>query len=199
MAVYIRHKKVSVNEDDASQQEQNSAQNAEAAKMRENINAQIVKEETNKRTEKTNYENRVREIDKRIIALKQQLAQLGGDVKPSEASESVVSFGRRLFEAITNKTDEMYALITMSFDSMESLSYTPSDTRCRTFAKNMVAYINRRESGDGISENDFRDFVFNLLNKSQISLSSREKESFLNKLAENMKNSVLFSWVINVH
>ena len=192
MAIFIKYKK-KIEEDAAS--DSTAAvftEDAQKDAQLQDLNTQIVGKLEQKRAVQTEFENKMRVLDQQINQLKQKVAQLGGDVK---TDESVVMFGKKLYEAVTNKTDEMFALISLVFDSMENVSYRPDNTRCRTFAKNIIAYLNRGEFKSESVDRDLTDFLMNLLNKSQISLANKEKDTFVKKLIENMKESTLFSWI----
>lgn len=192
MAIFIKYKK-KIEEDAASDSTAAvSAEDAQKDAQLQDLNTQIVGKLEQKRAVQTEFENKMRVLDQQINQLKQKVAQLGGDVK---TDESVVMFGKKLYEAVTNKTDEMFALISLVFDSMENVSYRPDNTRCRTFAKNIIAYLNRGEFKSESVDRDLTDFLMNLLNKSQISLANKEKDTFVKKLIENMKESTLFSWI----
>lgn len=192
MAIFIKYKK-KIEEDAASDSTAAvSAEDAQKDAQLQDLNTQIVGKLEQKRAVQTEFENKTRVLDQQINQLKQKVAQLGGDVK---TDESVVMFGKKLYEAVTNKTDEMFALISLVFDSMENVSYRPDNTRCRTFAKNIIAYLNRGEFKSESVYRDLTDFLMNLLNKSQISLANKEKDTFVKKLIENMKESTLFSWI----
>lgn len=192
MAIFIKYKK-KIEEDAASDSTAAvSAEDAQKDAQLQDLNTQIVGKLEQKRAVQTEFENKTRVLDQQINQLKQKVAQLGGDVK---TDESIVMFGKKLYEAVTNKTDEMFALISLVFDSMENVSYRPDNTRCRTFAKNIIAYLNRGEFKSESVDRDLTDFLMNLLNKSQISLANKEKDTFVKKLIENMKESTLFSWI----
>ena len=194
MTVFIKHRNKKIEEEVTSSDSTAAvaAQDAQKDAQLQDLNMQIVGKLEQKRSAQTEYENKMRVFDQQINQLKQKIAQLGGDVKTDESSKG---FGKKLYESILNKTDEMFAMISLVFDSMEDISYRPDSTRCRTFAKNIVAYLNRIELNGSEKERDFMDFLMNLLNKSQVSLSNKEKDTFIKKLMDNMKESVLFSWV----
>ena len=134
----IRYKKKKVNEDDAQQpqdtaQEVNPQQDEANKKEAENINAQIAELVNKKLQRKTQYQNDIKNIDNQIVAMQKKVADLGEEIDPNIIeTESVHTplyrFGRNLFESVTNRTDEMFAIISLAFDDIESLSYRPSDT-----------------------------------------------------------------------
>lgn len=192
MAIYIKYKKKIEEETTSDSTATVAAVDAQKDAQLQDLNTQIVGKLEQKRAVQTEYENKTRVLDQQINQLKQKVAQLGGDVK---TDESFKGFGKKIYEAITNKTDEMFALISLVFNSMEDISYKPDNTRCRTFAKNIVAYLNRGEFKSETADKDLTDFLMNLLNNSQISLSNKEKDTFIKKLIENMKESTLFSWI----
>ena len=192
MAIYIKYKKKIEEETTSDSTAEVAAVDAQKDAQLQDLNTQIVGKLEQKRAVQTEYENKTRVLDQQINQLKQKVAQLGGDVK---TDESFKGFGKKIYEAIINKTDEMFALISLVFNSMEDISYKPDNTRCRTFAKNIVAYLNRGEFKAETVDKDLTDFLMKLLNNSQISLSNKEKDTFIKKLIENMKESTLFSWI----
>ena len=162
------------------------------------MSVQLVDLANKKLTRKTTYNNDIKAIEQQMVAINQDLAQLGGniDIKCIDESEKArIRFGRKLFEAVMNRTDEMYAAIKMAFDSIENLSYTPSDTQCRTFAKNTIAYLNRIGWESGENQKNFEVFMYGLLNASHLSFGNNEKKMFVENLVSIMKDNTLFSWV----
>jgi hypothetical protein len=83
----------------------------------------------------------------------------------------------------------------MAFDNIDNLSYRPDNTKCRTFAKNIIAYLNKLGWESGGHEDEFKTFLFNILNASHISLAQSEKEKFVNNLIGLMKENTLFMWL----
>ncbi len=198
MAIFVKYKK-KVDEDTAAGQNQqnDSANDPQKEAQITSLRQEIVGKEEQKRAIQTDYENKVRIIDQQENQLKKKIADLGGSV---ENNESLKGFGKKLYEAIANKTDEMFALISLVFESMvneDKLSFTPSTTRCMTFAKNIIAYINRGEFKQETAVKDFSDFLMNMLNASQVSFSNREKETFVNNLIDAMSDNTLFSWIFD--
>ena len=162
------------------------------------MNVSLVDLMNKKLVRKNTFNNDIKAIEQQLVTLNKDIAEAGGniDVKCIDESERVrVRFGRKLFEAAMNRTDEMYAAIKLAFDSMESLSYTPSDTQCRTFAKNTIAYLNRIGWESGENENNFKTFMYGLLNASHLSFGNGEKAQFVENLMNIMKESTLFNWV----
>ena len=162
------------------------------------MNVSLVDLMNKKLVRKNTFNNDIKTIEQQLVTLNKDIAEAGGniDVKCIDESERVrVRFGRKLFEAAMNRTDEMYAAIKLAFDSMESLSYTPSDTQCRTFAKNTIAYLNRIGWESGENENNFKTFMYGLLNASHLSFGNGEKAQFVENLMNIMKESTLFNWV----
>lgn len=194
MAIFIKYKKKIEEETTSDSTAAVAAEDAQKDAQLQDLNTQIVGKLEQKRAVQTEFENKTLVIDQQINQLKQKVAQLGGEVK---TDESLKGFGKRLYESVMNKTDEMFALISLAFNSMEDISYRPDNTRCKTFAKNIVAYLNRGEFKADSVDRDLTDFLMNLLNKSQISLSNKEKDTFVKKLIENMKNNTLFSWIFD--
>lgn len=194
MAIFIKYKKKIEEETTSDSTAAVAAEDAQKDAQLQDLNTQIVGKLEQERAAQTEFENKIRVIDQQIIQLKQKVAQLGGEVK---TDESLKGFGKRLYESVMNKTDEVFALISLAFNSMEDISYRPDNTRCKTFAKNIVAYLNRGEFKADSVDRDLTDFLMNLLNKSQISLSNKEKDTFVKKLIENMKDNTLFSWIFD--
>jgi hypothetical protein len=89
----------------------------------------------------------------------------------------------------------MYAAIKMAFDKIENLSYSPDNTQCKTFAKNIVAYLNKIGWESGENEKNFKAFMYGVLNASHISFSNAEKDKFVDNLMNIMKENTLFNWV----
>ena len=164
------------------------------------INASINDKVNKKLVKKTTYQQNVKNIEQQLVILNGKIAEEGGDVDVKCIDESVKSqmrFSRKLYEAVLNRTDEMFAAISMAFDNIENLSYKPDKTKCRTFAKNIIAYLNRLGWGSENHENEFKDFMIKLINASHVSLAKNEKEKFIENLISLMKESTLFMWVFS--
>ena len=152
-----------------------------------------------KLAKKIAYQNDVNNIEKQMVILNQTVAENGGavDVKYiDESKRERMIFSKKLYEAVTNRTDEMYAAITMAFNNIEHLTYTPDNTQCRTFARNVIAFLNRTGWNKPGILDKFKTFLFGLLNASHISFSNNEKSLFVDNLIEIMKDNALFSWVV---
>lgn len=148
---------------------------------------------------KITYQNDVNNIEKQMTILNQTIASNGGsvDVKyVDESKKSRMIFSRKLYEAVTNRTDEMYAAITMAFDNIDHLTYTPDKTQCKTFARNVIAFLNRIGWNKPNILDKFKTFIYGVLNASHISFSNNEKNLFVDNLIEIMKDNALFSWVV---
>lgn len=153
-----------------------------------------------KLTKKTTYQQNVKTIEQQMVNINKTIAENGGDVDVKCIDESVkgkMRFSKKLYEAVLNRTDEMYAEICMAFDNIENLSYRPDNTKCRTFAKNIIAYLNKLGWESSGHENEFKTFLFNLINASHISLAQSEKEKFVNNLINSMKGNTLFMWLFS--
>lgn len=153
-----------------------------------------------KLTKKTTYQQNIKNIEQQMIIINKTIAENGGDVDVKCIDESYrrnIRFSKKLYEAVLNRTDEMYAEICMAFDSIDNLSYRPDDTKCRTYAKNIIAYLNKLGWESGGHEDEVKTFLFNLINASHISLGRSEKEKFVNNLINLMKNSTLFMWIFS--
>lgn len=147
---------------------------------------------------KTSYQQEVKNIEQRMIDLNKTIADNGGDVDVKCIDESMkrnIRFSKKLYESVLNKTDEMFAEICMAFDNVDNLSYRPDNTKCKTFAKNIISYLNKIGWGSGKHDGEFRTFLFNMLNASHISLSQSEKDKFINNLISLMKENTLFMWL----
>ena len=193
MAIYIKRKR-KIEEDTSSEQQENvsSNNNQKEAKIIE-LNKKLVDFKQKISDAKTEFENKVKSYESQKLQIEMELANLGVNIDPNE---SFKGFGKKLYEALTNKTDEMLALISLTFKSIDDISYIPDDKRCRTFARLIIAYINKWwEFTKDNAEKKLFDFIINLLNKSQISLSNKEKDIFVKKLLENMKENTVFSWM----
>lgn len=151
-----------------------------------------------KLVKKTAYQQNVKNIEQQMLLINKTIAENGGDVDVKcvdESKKGEIRFSKKLYEAVLNRTDEMYAEICMAFDGIENLSYRPDNTKCRTFAKNIIAYLNKIGWESGSHENEFKTFLFNLINASHISLAQSEKEKFVNNLTDLMKDNTLFKWI----
>ena len=191
--VLLQKQKTELDSEPTQNDEQAAAQRAKII----GINKNIIELVNRKLARKTTYQNDVRNIEQNLVGLYKQQADNGGEVDPKCVDESVRSkyrFSRKQYEAVINRTEEMYGVICMSFDQIDGLSYRPDATKCKTYAKNMIAFLNRMDAID--DEGDaFSDFVYGMLNNSHVSLSNTEKERFVNNLINNMKENPMFSWV----
>lgn len=202
----IRHKK-KVNEDGEQTQQTNSNGNAaqdvsmQTKQKSVQINTQIAELLNKKMILRTQYNNDVKNLDSQIVQLQKQKAELGENVDVNcieGCCGTDLRFGKKLFEAVINRTDEMYGAIKIAFDNTENISIMPTDTRCRTFAKNIISYLNKVNWYGNDHTSDFSDYVRNMLNKSQVSLSNDEKKTFVEKLVEILKDNTLFSWIFGL-
>lgn len=155
------------------------------------INNQIAELLNQRLQKKTQYQQEIKAIETKIVALEKQLADLGENVDASVIEESFKSpvFRRKLYESAMNKHDAMFTSLKLAFDNVEDISYTPSDDRFHSFAKTLVGYINTYDFQD---EDDkvgaFKDRVMNMLNKAHISLNNREKNLVVDSLMDVIKN-----------
>lgn len=201
MALRIRYKK-NVNEDDEptdngqSQSGSNPQEEANKNKI-QSLQTRLIDIQNKLRDAKKRYEDDTRPLEQQKLQIQKQINELGGILNMQNNESAKTRFGRRLYESVTNKTDEVFGLISLVFDEMDGLSYRPDKTRCRTFAKNIVAFVNKNDGDREGFETKFSDFLMNLLNKSQVSLSNKEKDNFAKGLIEKMKESTLFSWIFN--
>lgn len=194
MAIIVKYKK-KVNEDDSPSSSQQS-ENPNDVRIRE-INSKIVQEQNKILQAEKTYQNIKATCNNNIIQLNNEKAKLGASVDANSVkTESLKSdFKMGLFESTVNKTDELFGIICLSFDSIDGLSYRPSDTRCRTIARDIINNIYRKENKESMSEDVFKDYVYSRLNNSHISLSKKERDAFMENLLNGLKESVLFSWI----
>ena len=194
MAIIVKYKK-KVNEDDSPSSSQQS-ENPNDVRIRE-INYKIVQEQNKILQAEKTYQNIKATCNNNIIQLNNEKAKLGASVDANSVkTESLRSdFKMGLFESTVNKTDELFGIICLSFDSIDGLSYRPSDTRCRTIARDIINNIYRKENKESMSEDVFKDYVYSRLNNSHISLSKKERDAFMENLLNGLKESVLFSWI----
>lgn len=194
MAIIVKYKK-KVNEDDSPSSSQ-QPENPNDARIRE-INSKIVQEQNKILQAEKTYQNIKSACNNNIIQLNNEKAKLGASVDANSVkTESLKSdFKMGLFESTVNKTDELFGIICLSFDSIDGLSYRPSDTRCRTIARDIINNIYRKENKESMSEDAFKEYVYSRLNNSHISLSKKERDAFMENLLNGLKESVLFSWI----
>ena len=194
MAIIVKYKK-KVNEDDSPSSSQQS-ENPNDVRIRE-INSKIVQEQNKILQAEKTYQNIKATCNNNIIQLNNEKAKLGASVDANSVkTESLKSdFKMGLFESTVNKTDELFGIIYLSFDSIDGLSYRPSDTRCRTIARDIINNIYRKENKESMSEDTFKDYVYSRLNNSHVSLSRKERDAFMENLLNGLKESVLFSWI----
>ena len=194
MAIIVKYKK-KVNEDDSPSSSQ-QPENPNDARIRE-INSKIVQEQNKILQAEKTYQNIKATCNNNIIQLNNEKAKLGASVDANSVkTESLKSdFKMGLFESTVNKTDELFGIICLSFDSIDGLSYRPSDTRCRTIARDIINNIYRKENKESMSEDAFKDYVSSRLNNSHVSLSKKERDAFMENLLNGLKESVLFSWI----
>ena len=194
MAIIVKYKK-KVNEDDSPSSSQ-QPENPNDARIRE-INSKIVQEQNKIFQAEKTYQNIKATCNNNIIQLNNEKAKLGASVDANSVkTESLKSdFKMGLFESTVNKTDELFGIICLSFDSIDGLSYRPSDTRCRTIARDIINNIYRKENKESMSEDVFKDYVYSRLNNSHVSLSKKERDAFMENLLNGLKESVLFSWI----
>lgn len=183
---------------DTSPTENDDQAAAKATKVVQ-LNSQLNDLANKKLLRKISYQNDVNNVEKQMVVLNQVLADNGQNVDTKYIDESKkerLIFSRKLYEAVTNRTDEMYAAITMAFDKIENLTYTPDKTQCKTFARNVIAFLNRIGWNKPGILDKFKTFIYGVLNASHISFSNNEKNEFVNNLIDIMKDNTLFSWVI---
>ena len=194
MAIIVKYKK-KVNEDDSPSSSQ-QPENPNDARIRE-INSKIVQEQNKILQAEKTYQNIKATCNNNIIQLNNEKVKLGASVDANSVkTESLKSdFKMGLFESTVNKTDELFGIIFLSFDSIDGLSYRPSDTRCRTIARDIINNIYRKENKESMSEDVFKDYVYSRLNNSHVSLSKKERDAFMENLLNGLKESVLFSWI----
>jgi hypothetical protein len=183
-------KKKKVNEDDVQNNNSNQEnQQKPADQTTVNQDNQIVNLLKQKADKKTEYQNSVRNIENQILQIEKEKAEKGGEIDTDviESTRLSYSFWKKLYESTDgrNRTDEMYMIISMSFSQIDDLSYQPTTTWCKTFAKRVVEYLNKDYSGFDA----FVDFIEKCINSGQISLSMREKSAFISNFEYNIRNS----------
>lgn len=193
---YFKGKK-KVNEDDATPDAEAAQKQAVEAKI-QTLNNDVTKLEQDIVNIESASNAAITDKKNQIVKKQEEIAKLGGEVTPSSVIEGRKCFGRKLYEASANRTDEMYTAISMAFDSIDGLSYTPNTTKRRTMARKLVEFINRNESwsSDGEDHTDaFNDEVRRQINAGQMSLSQREKDKFVAALDEQLTDNLMFSWI----
>ena len=199
----IKRKKRTINEDDVQTNNNNNttdtSQEVKTNVQQENnlksVNDNIVQLLKQKHDLKNQYYTAVKPIEAQLIQYAKQQADLGENVDinliESYSKAMKISFWRKLCEATINRTDEMLSLIKISFYQVDNLSYTPDDTWCKTLARRIIEYINDTPEQE-LNRDTMIDFITDRVNAGRISLSSREKTEFINKLIENLESSPLF-------
>ena len=200
----IRHyKKNNVSEADDIQNgtgtgTSNELQNPAKEQKASALNGQIAELINQKLREKTAYQDKIKAIETKIVALQKQLSDLGEEIDPTVIDESVKTprFSKMLFESVTNRTDEMYVILKNSFDSINDLSYTPEDTKLKRFAKTIIGYINRTSfQNESDKAESFIDYVMTMINNSHISMTKKESQMFIDSFVNNLKENVMFNWI----
>ena len=185
------HKKV--DEEDAQQvaaADQNAAVADDASKAKlVQLNQQKATLLTQKRQKQTTYENDIRVIDNNINIINKQIADSGGTVTDNESLKQ--SFYKNLYESVLNKKDEMYGMVSIAFQSIPDLSYTPNNTRCMTYARGIDEVLSKMNDAS-VTEEVFRDVVRGILDRTQISFSNKEKDAFISKLWALVKENPVF-------
>jgi len=185
------HKKV--DEEDAQQvasADQNAAVVDDATKAKlVQLNQQKATELNAKRQVQTEFENKIRVIDTRMNLLNKDIANLGGSVSDNESLKQ--SFYKNLYESVLNKKDEMYGMVSIAFQSIPDLSYTPNNTRCMTYARGIDEVLSKMNDAS-VTEEVFRDVVRGILDRTQISFSNKEKDTFISKLWALVKENPVF-------
>lgn len=148
-------------------------------------------------TKSTEYNNRKKTIRQKIDALNKQIAAVGGHA--GAVAESVDSrFSRRLFEAVReNKTEEVKNALVSAFESVDGISYTPNETKCTTFAKRIIAYMNGDEDFKDSDEKraSLREYTEKMFKNAQYKLQDKEITKVLDEFEKILENSVLFAWI----
>lgn len=190
---YFKKKKVNEGDNEAAEQ-----QNQQAQSIIVDSNKKIADIEEKIADIRSAADAQINDLKKQITSEQDKIAKAGGSVNPSAVIEHKKSFGRKLYEASTNRTDEMFTMISVAFDSIQDLSYTPNDTKKKTMARNLIAFINKNVSwgSDGEYHGDeFNDEVKRSINAGQMSLSIKEKEKFVEELDKQLKDNVMFSYI----
>ena len=203
----IRHYKKTVSEADEIQTGNGNGtsdglkspnQNPQNAQKVTAINGQIAELLNQRLQKKTQYQQDIKAIEDKIVQLQKQLADLGENVDASVIEESFKTpkFRKKLYESVTNRTDEMYVSLKLAFDTVEDLSYTPEDSKLKRFAKTIIGYINRSDFKDNENKSEsFDDYVMTMVNNSHMSLTKKELKSFIENLNNVLRENVMFSWI----
>lgn len=218
--IIIKKPKNKVNEDDIQNADGGSNANQEVDVQKQQaenqrsiqVNRQIVELMNKKLNKKTQYQNttstyqqEVRDIETQLVQLAKQKADLGEDVDINMVESVKLSrkFWKKLYEATSgnSRTEDLYVIIRLSFSQIENLSFTPSDTWCKTKARNITTYI--YSNFDDINSKTyhdtdaFLDFVEKSINDGFVSLSMRERDAFMRNFEDNLSKSPMLGYIIN--
>ena len=162
------------------------------------INGQIAELLYRKLQKKITYQNAVRDIEGQICTLYKEYAKAGGDVDVKAVDESYrgsYRFSKKLYEAVINRTDEMYGILMMAIDGIDYLTYRPESAKCREYAKNIIASLRLIEDSDDMAKL-FRDNLYGMLTRSKNApYTSNDKDKIVNAVVDEMKKNTMFSWI----
>ena len=199
MSVYLRRPKLSddMNEEEV-QQEQQPTQDASTQQQSNDrdytkefavVNAKLAELERRFNAEKQPLINQ-------RTAIMQAAAKAGISLTTNEGVS--YRFSTKLFESVmkNSKTEELINLIDSTFAALPDLSYYMDKKGCTSLAKRLLAYLNDQYWNDGQNHwNDVSDFIRGTLGKANISLSTKEMMTFVDKLGEMMKPNSMFTWI----
>lgn len=202
MSVYIRKKKTKVNEDNAQQitstQQQTSPQKVADANKIEQINNQILQINAQIQDAEQQFNDRVEQLKNQKLQLQKQLVDAGGSLKTDESFRpKYKDFSRNLYESLQmNKAEILAALIKNTFDRLENISFSLSESGCLRLARKMINFLNMQNWNDGRNHwDEVEDCVREFLSRGTVSFARREIDDFTKALAEDMKKDNTFAWI----
>lgn len=203
MPVYIRKKKIKVNEDDAqqttsTQQQQTTQQKVADANKIQQINNQILQINSQIQNAEQEFNNRVEQLKNQKLQLQKQLVDAGGSLKTDESFRpKYKNFSRNLYESLQmNKAEILAALIKNTFERLENMSYSLNETGCLRLARKMINFLNMQNWNDGRNHwDEVEECVREFLSRGTVSFARREIDDFTKALAEDMKKDNTFAWI----
>jgi hypothetical protein len=154
---------------------------------------------TQKNTLKKEYDTKIAAINTQINKLDQDIADAGGNVPNENIEESLrTKFSKRLYESVQGtKTEEMTMCLKLASENLPNLSYQLDDTRCMTYAKKIISFINSADWGYGENHWDELDgFIREIISRGYTSFSRRELNEFMGELEDILSNNTLFNWFL---
>ncbi len=216
---YLYH----INEDEEKQATNAEASNDKTSAADSALLQQLVQLQTNIDNLTAQKQEKERQIaitiDVQIANLKKQMAtlrmQLAKDgvnsIKNANESHYITypyHYSSKLFESVPgNRTAEMFAVFKITQENIKnSISYLLTDTNCITYAKRLIAFINKNQDNwhyniDNYWDNDTDDCVkfklIELLTRGYGSYSNKEIYSFVNEFGKVLESNPMFSWLFN--